>query len=125
MKTILPTIFLFIVFICIAVFAGPNGPGLPVTQNRKDYSAGSVTTAAWVQLIASTPNQTSFIQIFDSSGETMQLGVGAPGSEVVQMIIPPGGNDYTPLYIPFHARISIRAVSGNAISGENDISLFY
>lgn len=94
----------------------------PVTTSRKDYSAGSVTTGAWVQLVASLSNDVNEIQIFDSSGQTMELGVGGSGSEARQILIFPGGNGPVPIFIPSGSRVSVRAVSATAAVGELSIN---
>lgn len=96
----------------------------PVTTNRKDYSGGSVGTSTWVQLVAALSAQVNEVEIFDSSGQTMELGVGGVGSEVRQIIIFPGGNGRVPLKIASGSRVSIRAISGTASGGENDINFY-
>lgn len=91
---------------------------------RKDYSGGSVTTGAWVQLIASTAALAQAITLFDSSGQTMELGIGAAASESRILIIPPGGLSGTiPLAIAAGSRLSLRAISGTANAGEIDMTL--
>lgn len=91
---------------------------------RTDYTGTPVTTAAYVQLVSSLAKPVLRIVIFDSSGKTLKIAIGAPGQEVDQFLIPPGGGDFA---VKFSAqtRISIRAVSGNATTGENDINFFY
>jgi len=90
-----------------------------VASARNVYSGTPVTTAAWVQLIAATPDTINAITLFDSSGQTLELGVGAPASESRVLIIPPGGIDATtPLRIASGARVSVRAVSATASVGE-------
>ena len=117
--------YLVLLFLITGCFAAPGGPGVAITQVRTIYSSTNVTTSAWVEIVASTLNPTSIIQIFDSSGQTLQLGVGAVGSEVPLMIIPPGGIENSNIYIPPRSRISLKALSGTANVGENDVSLFY
>lgn len=90
---------------------------------RNDYTGVSVTTGAWVQLIASTAAKINYITYFDSSGQTMELGTGAAAAETRVMIITPGGNSSgAPLTIPSGTRVSIRAVSGTANIGEFDLT---
>jgi hypothetical protein len=109
-----------------------RGSGLAVTEAykvsqsiiRKDYSGGSVTTAAYTQLVASTAADIFKISIFDSSGESLVLAVGAAASEVNQIYIFPGGNGDVELYIPSGSRISIKAVSATASTGELLINAF-
>ncbi len=88
---------------------------------RNDYASTAVSTSAYVQLVASTSAATTRLQIFDSGGQTMKLATGAPGSESDQFVIPPGGIDID-YYIPASARVSIKAVSASANTGECDIN---
>lgn len=78
-------------------------------------ATGTVTSAAWVELIASTAAECQGLCVFDSSGYSLELGVGGSGSEVRKLIIPPGGlNGFIPLRIPAGSRVSIRALGTNA-----------
>lgn len=83
-----------------------------------DYAVTNVTTGAYVQLNASTATAINYLSIFDSSGNPMILAVGAPGSEVDQIYVPPGGSvgGYS-LYIPAGSRISYKALTVNSTSG--------
>lgn len=116
----------------LAVVLASDQGNLPVSQKggalsdnaRKDYSGGSVTAAAWTQLIAATAAEAQGLTIFDSSGQTMELGVGAVASEVRVLIIPPGGlNGFIPLRIAAGSRVSVRAISATASVGELDLNL--
>lgn len=85
---------------------------------RNNYSTTNVTTAAYVQLVASTANNINRLWIFDSSGQDLVLAVGAAAAEVDQIQISPGGWDSSvDLFIPSGSRISIKAVSASATSG--------
>lgn len=95
-----------------------------VTQVRTVYSSTNVTTGAWVQLVASLSSYVSELEIFDSSGQTLKIGVGGAGSEVTKLIILPGGNGRVSLNIPSGSRVSIRAISGTANAGEGDINFY-
>jgi hypothetical protein len=91
---------------------------------RNDYTVTAVTTAAFTQLIASTTQATSVLEIFDSSGQTLELAFGASGFEVPQFLIFPGGNGRVTCNIPAATRVSIKAVSANASVGEIDLNLY-
>lgn len=92
---------------------------------RLVYSTTNVTTGAWVQLLASVgATAIKEIEIFDSSGETLELGVGAVGSEVSNSYIFPGGNGRIPMQIAALSRLSVKAVSATANSGELVINLY-
>ena len=99
-------------------------PVSKVTQHRTIYSSTNVTTGAFVQIIASTPFTATGLDIFDSSGQTLELAVGAPGSESIQFIIFPGGNGFVPIRIPKGSRVSLKALSATANSGEQDLNLY-
>jgi len=91
----------------------------PVLKLRNVYSSTNVLTSAWVQLDADIDSSIKELEIFDSSGETMKLGIGAAGSEVDLVQIPPGGNEHrVPAYLSEGIRLAIRAVSANATVGE-------
>lgn len=85
---------------------------------RNVYSSVNVTTAAYVQLVASTSGEINWIDIFDSSGETLVLATGAAAAEVDQVYIFPGGNQKIPLQIAAGTRISVKAISATASVGE-------
>lgn len=95
-----------------------------VTTTRNDYSSVNVTSGAWVQLIASTSAEINSFEIFDSSGQTLELGTGGSGSETRLILVFPGGNGLVRAQIASGTRISIRAVSATANSGEIDINWF-
>lgn len=85
---------------------------------RNDYSSTNVTTAAYVQLTASTATDINRLMIFDSSGQDFVLATGAAASEVDQIEIPPGGWDApVDLFIAAGTRISIKSKSATANSG--------
>lgn len=85
---------------------------------RYDYSGGSVTTAAYTEVVASTSADFKELQIFDSSGQTLVIAIGAAASEVDKLYIFPGGNGNIKAQIPSGSRISIKAVSATADAGE-------
>lgn len=90
---------------------------------RNDYTGTPVTTGAWVELIASTSAEINAMSIFDSSGQTLEIGTGAPAGETRLFIVYPGGVE-APVNIPASTRVSIRAISANATVGEIDINAY-
>jgi len=90
---------------------------------RNDYTV-NVTTAAYVQLIASTAAAYQEIEIFDSSGQTLKIAFGAAASEVDKFLVFPGGNGRIKRNVPIGTRISIRAVSATASVGEISLNLY-
>ncbi len=95
-----------------------------ITTVRNLYTSQLVTTGSWVPLVASLSSHITEIEVFDSSGQTMELGLGASTAEVRLLLLPPGGNGKVPVAISSGARVSIRAVSGNATVGEVDLNFY-
>ena len=102
----------------VVVSSAPPVGGATSYLKFLDYAGTPITTLAYVQLTASTASIINWLSIFDSSGSAMILAVGAPGSEVDQLYVPPGGSvgGYA-LAIPAASRISYKALDNNASSG--------
>ena len=96
------------------ISAGSAGVSNAPIQNL--YGTTNITTAAYVQLVASTTSATNYLDIFDSSGQAMILATGAGGSEVILAYVPPGG-DQIRVQIPAATRIAYKALSANATTG--------
>lgn len=88
---------------------------------RLDYTGTNVTTGAWVQLLASSTAAYKKLDIFDSSGQTLTIGIGGAGAEVAVGYVHPGGCTFEHA-IPIATRISIKAVSGTANVGYININ---
>ena len=101
--------------------AGYASANLPA---RIVYSLTPVTTAAYTTVVGSTVSLTREIEIFDSSGQTLALAVGAVAAEVDQIYIFPGGNSRVKLAIPAASRVSIKAISATANVGEICINFY-
>lgn len=84
---------------------------------RRTYVGQTVTTGAWTALGVSLAGTESRFNIFDSSGEILQLGVGTPGNEAHLLYIPPGGAEFAGLDVTAGA-LSVKAVSANATAGD-------
>jgi hypothetical protein len=98
--------------------------GAVVQTIRNVYSSTNVTTGAWVQLDASLDYTSNYIELFDSSGSALELGIGPSGSEVRVALIPPGGFAVTQkLRFDQGQRLAIRAVDANATTGQLIINL--
>ncbi len=112
--------FIIALAFCFAHHAWGDGQ----LSTRVVYSSTPVTTSAWVQLVASMPYASNSLNIFDSSGQTLQLGFGVVGFEQQIIIIPPGGTEVK-VGISAGDRVVIRAISGTASAGEDDINYEY
>lgn len=97
---------------------------VPFYSVRLNYNSNNVTTAAWVQLVAALPKTCQFLEIFDSSGQSLSLGLGASSEEEQFFIIIPGGNGQLPIFLPTLSRISLKAISGDAVDGEIVVNFY-
>ena len=99
----------------------------PLMTVRLGYSTTNVTTGSWVQLVSSLPNFVRKVQVFDSSGQVMRLGLGATTSAVAMpwVIMPGGQSDMIPMMAAAGQSLDIEAVSGTANAGEIDLNLYY
>ncbi len=92
----------------------------PVAREYLDTASTNVTTGAWVEIIASTSEPASGVEIFNGTGRLLEIALGAVASEVaIPYYIPPGGSaDNLPLFdFPKSVRVSVKAVDVNATTG--------
>lgn len=113
----------------IPIPAGSGGGGGSSTPldgrilgNAPTRVTAAILTSSYTQLIASSSLQINEQSIFNSTGETLVLAIGAAASEIDQYYIPPGGNGLMDLKIPSGSRVSVKAVSANTSAGELNIS---
>jgi len=104
--------------------AAPKGRAQANAPVVTSYSSTNVTSAAYVQLVASTTSAANMIEIFDSSGVALYFATGSAGSEVNQFVIYPGGNGPVNFAIAASTRLSVKAVSTSATSGTGIINLY-
>lgn len=100
------------------------GPGTCRQTIFHDYSGTTVGTSNWVQLDSALNSTTGFAEIFDSSGQLMELGQGPSGSESRIAFIMPGGNGHVPLFLPQGMRLAVRAVDASAATGFLAVNLW-
>lgn len=81
------------------------------------YESTPVDTTTWQEIVAALAAAAVKLQIFDSSGELMELGIGAAAAETRKLLITPGGNGLIDVQIPAGTRLSVRAVSAAASVG--------
>lgn len=90
-----------------------------------DYTGGGgVTTAAYVQLVASTSGALYKIYVQDTSGSFMILATGAAGVEVPFLYYGPGFASFVEIAIPASTRIAIKALDVNAVTGRLVMGFF-
>lgn len=92
-----------------------NAVGVPVTFNL----------GQWTQVFSSSSSVVKALDIFDSSGEIAQVGVGAASSEVLQFRIIPGGNGLNYFQIDGTSRITLRYESALPAAGSETVINFY
>lgn len=92
--------------------------------SRIDALASNITTTAYSTLFASVPDYIQRIHIANSTGQTLVLALGPSGSETDYIYIPAGTDILLPVYINIFERISVKAVSGNAMSGDLIVNIF-
>lgn len=93
----------------------------PIATVRLDTSSSNVTTAAWQTLLAAAANLfgASGLDLFNPSGTTLLIALGAAASEqAMTLSIPPGGTGgIIPIEIKGGIRISLKAADTNMTSG--------
>jgi len=123
MKTFYMVAFLWLSLFCKLANASDLGK-YAIATFRNVYSSANVTTSAWTEVISAMPSDSSELEIFDSSGQTLEVGFGPVGSEVIKIYIFPGGNGRIPLRSTMGVRVAIRAVSADATTGEIDMNFY-
>lgn len=94
---------------------------VPVTN---DNTGTTITTAAYVTMVASTSKAASAIEVQNTSSKIIKLAIGAAASEVDFYAIAPGVNGIVfPKTIPKASRISAKAITADATTGALVINL--
>ena len=106
-----------------ALLTSANGK-VKVNQVLLDMGTTNVTTAAYVQLLASTAAASTELEIFVGSGEVLAFAVGAAASEVVQFNTFPGGQGIVKLSIASGQRLSVKSLTANVTSGYLVVNTF-
>jgi hypothetical protein len=93
----------------------------PVQTAYLNTGSTNITTSAWVTLLAAASNlvAASAVEIFNPSGSTLIIALGAAGSEVAipYTIIPGGTVVVLAMEIPAKTRVSVKAVDTTVSSG--------
>lgn len=91
----------------------------PVAKAILDFAVTNVTTAAYVEMVASTNKPCSALEIFNGGGSILKIALGAAASEVDMnyYILPGGSQIILPIEIPHSTRISLKAVDTNSMAG--------
>jgi hypothetical protein len=90
--------------------------------NVLSYASTNVTTAAYVELVASSPISVSKLQVCDTSTKLLKIATGSAGSEIDRFTVQVSGCVVVPYYFPPATRFSIKAVDASATTGYNALS---
>lgn len=89
----------------------------PVIHQKLNAATDPITDAAYVELIAATPDPIQEIEIFNKTGMPLILAFGAAAAEVDKIFIGSDGLERQSLPIPAGTRISLKSVDGTADVG--------
>lgn len=113
------------------------------TTGTMGATAGTVKSSAWRTVVSSAAKALKGIYIYNSSPVSLQVAVGPSGSEVMQMIVPPGtlpGGAYNgspvgsyqagvgqfyPIAISQGTKVAIEAVESDAAQGQIIVTEFF
>ena len=105
-----------------------NSATTPVFKIFHDYSVTGVGTTTWVALTKTTDDHANRLEIFDSSGQLMEIGYGGTAASATSVFyIMPGGNGVVDIIAPKETNIYVRGVDGGASdvsTGILDINAF-
>lgn len=91
-----------------------------------NYEATPVDNTDYVEILSATTNEIIAMSLFDASGRALVLAIGASGSEVDYLNIPPGGfNGVLPVLIPTGSRLSVKCLDSAAADAGKLISNLY
>lgn len=96
----------------------------PIGVAVNNNSSVNITTAAYVQLFASTSAVARAIEVSDTGGRWLYIAIGAAAAEVDILAIPPGGSQIIPVQIAAGTRISVKAIDGTANTGLVGVNLY-
>jgi hypothetical protein len=104
----------------------PNPMSKPIARARIDAASTNITTSAFVELVAELDEEISMIEVYDTTGKTFTLAVGAAASEVENeaLYLIPNGNGKVPCQLPIGARVSVKAIDADATTGVLIINFF-
>jgi hypothetical protein len=90
------------------------GGGRPSQLVRYVYGTGTAAvTTAWRVVATACRTDSKSVEIFDSSGCELLLGIGPAGSEVDLIQVFPGGNGHIPLLLNQNMRLSVRVAANS------------
>lgn len=92
-------------------------PRVYFTTSLIDTSVTNITNSTYLQLVASTTQTTTKIQIVEDIGEYMALYIGSSGNEAILCALPLGGGEVE-VSVPSGTRLSIKSLNNNITTGK-------
>lgn len=92
-----------------------------------DSDGGTTVTFAttdWLELIASLAQTVNYIEMFDSTGFTARVGIGASSAEEDLFLDVPGGPGFVPVKIDPGTRVSLRPMTTPPVGAEVVINFY-
>lgn len=100
----------------------------PVYKFMLTLSSTNITTAAWLQLVASMPVPTGAVEIFNGSNSIIKISSGAAGlenaSELPYYVLPGGSSILLPIEFAKGSRLSAKAADVTADVGSIVFNFF-
>jgi len=98
----------------------------PMHKLAVDLSSTTLTTAAWTEILSSTPKACTAIEVFYTGEGILKLATGAAASESeINMYVVPGGNQGpSSIEIARGVRLSAKCLDQNVSTGYLVINFF-
>lgn len=116
------TLFALPLFAQSSFPAAYNSVGAPVAL---DTSSTNITSAAWVELVASPAYACSAVLVHNSGSQPIKVGKGAAAAEVdAGLVLPIGVSAYVPFVVKKGQRLSLRSLGATQSTGIITLSCF-
>ncbi len=121
--------FLFAIIVSALISTGAKAAPLSASNVFFSYSVTNLTTSTYIELFHSLTKSIKAISVYNTGTNPVSIAVGAAGSEVVQISVPPVGTTSAPVNFPFVVsqgqRISVKGSTGTNSSGSLSVNVFY
>lgn len=91
---------------------------------RIDAASTNITTAAWLEVVATLDDDIAFIQITNNAADDFKLGVGAAGVEDDYIYVSKSSSIEKEVNISKDLRLSARSIGANITTGTVIINLW-
>jgi hypothetical protein len=97
---------------------GKHSGGTGITPGRLATGTTNVTSSAYVDLVNSSSDAATWVNVYNGTSQEMVVAVGATSSEVDKFYVPATSfSGPVPLYLPSGSRISVKSKGSTASSG--------